>query len=105
MKIIEIFWWSRYHTLVENEKEFELQKSQKVTTAFFPQQYFSHHPNYGTVMQFGKVNLARIYTVNCRALESVAERSSLKAATLIDKMVKVAYGMLAFMNQDIEYKS
>eukprot|EP00061_Rhincodon_typus_P000495 g11892.t1 len=65
------------------------------------------------VIHFGRTNLKAEYRVNGKILGSVEEqrdlgvhvRSSLKAATQVDGVVKEAYGVLAFINRGIEFKS
>ena len=55
----------------------------------------------------------RNYTVNGRTLRSIDRQRdlgvhvhrSLKVATQVDKVVKKAYGMLAFIGRGIEYKN
>ena len=65
------------------------------------------------VLHFGRNNPNRTYRVNGRALRNAVEQrdlgitvhSSLKVESHVDRVVKKAFGMLAFINQSIEYKS
>ncbi|XP_059510326.1 adenylate kinase 2, mitochondrial isoform X1 [Stegostoma tigrinum] len=65
------------------------------------------------VMHFGRSNLNAEYRIKGRILGSVEEQrdlgvqvhSSLKVPTQVDKVVKKAYGVLAFINRGIEFKS
>eukprot|EP00061_Rhincodon_typus_P015858 g43775.t1 len=64
-------------------------------------------------MHFGKANQGRTYTLNGKVLGSVAEQrdlgvqvlSSLKVESQVDRAVKKAFSMLAFIGQCIENKS
>ena len=65
------------------------------------------------VMHFGRLNQGRTYSVNGRALVRVTEQrdlgvqvhSSLKVESQVDRVVKKAFGMLGFIDQNIEYRS
>ncbi|XP_062906374.1 uncharacterized protein LOC134347835 [Mobula hypostoma] len=67
----------------------------------------------GEVLHFGRTNQNRTYMVNGRALKNAVEQrdleimlhSSLKVESHVDRVVKKAFGMLAFINQSIEYRS
>eukprot|EP00061_Rhincodon_typus_P008102 g30429.t1 len=64
------------------------------------------------VLHFGRSNVKEKYTVNDRTLNTIEAQkdlgvqvhSSLKVATQVEKVVKKAYDMLAFIGQGIEYK-
>ena len=64
-------------------------------------------------MHFGRSNTDRKYTVNGRTLKSIDRQRdlgvqvhrSLKVATQVEKVVKKAYGMLAFIGRGIEFKN
>eukprot|EP00061_Rhincodon_typus_P002509 g17743.t1 len=65
------------------------------------------------VLPFRRSNVKERDTVNGRTLNSrdvqkdlgAQVRSSLKVATQVDRVVKNEYGMLAFIVQEIEYRS
>eukprot|EP00061_Rhincodon_typus_P018572 g47793.t1 len=65
------------------------------------------------VLHFGKANQDKTYTLNAKVPGSVAEQrdlraqvhSSLKVESQVDKIVKMVFGMLAFIGQCIEYRS
>eukprot|EP00061_Rhincodon_typus_P015981 g43948.t1 len=64
------------------------------------------------VLHFGKASQGRTYTLNGKVLGSVTEQrpwtaghSSLKVDSQVDRIVKKAFGVLAFIGQCIEYKS
>ena len=71
------------------------------------------NPDKCEVVHFGRSNACRNYTVNARTLKSIDRQRdlsvhvhrSLKVAMQVDKIVKKAYSMLAFIGQDIEYKN
>ena len=64
-------------------------------------------------MHFGRSNTDRKYTVNGRTLKSIDRQRdlgvqvhrSLKVAMQVEKVVKKAYGMLAFIGRGIEFKN
>eukprot|EP00061_Rhincodon_typus_P009573 g33185.t1 len=64
------------------------------------------------VLHFGEANKGMTYTFNGRALRRVTElrnlgvqvRSSLKVEPQVDRVVKKAFGTLAFIGQCIEYR-
>jgi len=64
-------------------------------------------------MHFGRSNRTRTYSVNGRALGRVIEQSdrgvqvysSLKVESQVDRVVKKVFGMLSFIDQNIEYRS
>jgi len=65
------------------------------------------------VIHFGRANLNVDYRVNGRVLRNVEEQRdlgvhvqrSLKVASQVDRPVKKAYRVLAFINMGIEFKS
>ncbi|XP_059843914.1 P-selectin glycoprotein ligand 1 isoform X2 [Hypanus sabinus] len=65
------------------------------------------------VLHFGRTNQGRTYKVNGRTLRSAVEQrdlgiqiqNSLKVVSQVDRVVKRAFGILAFINQNIEYKN
>ena len=65
------------------------------------------------VLHFGTSNKGRTYTVNGRPLGSVVEQrdlgvqvlGSLKVESQVDKVVKKAFGTVAFISHSIEYGS
>ena len=67
------------------------------------------NPGRCEVLHFGRPNVKGEYTVNGRTLNSIDVQrdlgaqvhKSLKVATQIDRMVKKAYGMLAFIGRGI----
>ncbi|MDZ1603208.1 reverse transcriptase family protein, partial [Klebsiella pneumoniae] len=71
------------------------------------------NPEKCEVVHFGRTNKNAKYWVNGRVLGSVEEQRdlgvyvhrSLKVATQVDRAVKKAYGVLAFINRGIEFKS
>ncbi|XP_072335049.1 multiple inositol polyphosphate phosphatase 1b isoform X1 [Scyliorhinus torazame] len=71
------------------------------------------NPEKCEVVHFGRTNMNVEYRVNGRVLGNVAEQrdlgvyvhTSLKVATQMDRAVKKAYGVLAFINRGVEFKS
>jgi len=71
------------------------------------------NPDKCEVMHFGRSNAGRKYTVNGRTLKSIDRQKdlgvqvhrSLKMAAQVNKVVKKAYGMLAFISRGIEFKN
>ena len=71
------------------------------------------NPDKCEVMHFGRSNTDRKYTVNGRTLKSIDRQRdlgvqihrSLKVAMQVEKVVKKAYGMLAFIGWGIEFKN
>ena len=71
------------------------------------------NPDRCEVMHFGRSNTNRKYTVNSRTLKSIARQRdlgvqvhrSLKVAMQVEKVVKKAYCMLAFIARGIEFKN
>ena len=65
------------------------------------------------ILHFGRTNQSRTYRVNGRTLKSAVEQrdlgiqvqNSLKVTSQVDRVVKSAFGTLAFINWSIEYKS
>ena len=65
------------------------------------------------VMHFGRSNVDGKYTVNGRTLKNIDRQRdlgvqifrSLQVATQVEKVVKNAYGMLAFIGRGIELKN
>lgn len=65
------------------------------------------------MLHFGRTILGRTYTVNGKELRSVKEQRDLgvqihcplKVVLQVDRVVKAAFGILAFINQSIEYRS
>jgi len=65
------------------------------------------------VMHFGRSNTDRKYTVNGRTLQSIDRQRdlgvqvhrSLKVAMQVEKVVKKAYSMLAFIGRGTEFKN
>ncbi|XP_055489927.1 uncharacterized protein LOC129696245 [Leucoraja erinacea] len=65
------------------------------------------------VLHLGRTNQNRTYMVNGRELKNAGEQrdlgitvhSSLKVESHVDRVVKKAFGVLAFINQSIEYRS
>ena len=64
-------------------------------------------------MHFGRSNAGEKYTVNGRTLKSIDRQRdlgvqvhrSLKVAIQMEKVVKKAYGMLAFIGRGTEFKN
>ena len=71
------------------------------------------NPDKCEVIHFGRNNLESEYVMNGRTLGKTDEQrdlgvkvhKSLKAAGHVDRVVKKAFGMLAFISRGIEYKS
>ena len=71
------------------------------------------NPDKCEVMHFGRCKLDRKYTVNSRTLKSIDRQRdlgvqvhrSLKVAMQVEKVVKKAYGVLAFIGRGIEFKN
>jgi len=65
------------------------------------------------ILHFGRTNQSRKYRLNGRTLKSAVEQrdlgiqvqNSLKVTSQVDRVVKSAFGTLAFINRSIEYKS
>lgn len=65
------------------------------------------------VMHFGRMNVRRMYTVNGKTLNGINMQrdlgaqihSSVKMAAHVDRVVKKTYGMHAFIDAGIVYKS
>ena len=71
------------------------------------------NPDKCEVIHFGRTNLNVDYRVKGRVLKNVEEQRdlgvhihrSLKVATQVDRAVKKAYGVLAFINRGLEFKN
>ena len=71
------------------------------------------NPDKCEVINFGRSNSGGSYKVNGRTIRSIDTQRdlfmqvqrSLKVAAQVEKVVKKAYGMLAFIGRGIEYKS
>ena len=71
------------------------------------------NPDKCEVMYFGRFNSGGSFQINGRTIRSIDTQKdlgvqlhrSLKVAAQVEKVVKKAYGMLAFIGWGIEYKS
>ena len=71
------------------------------------------NPDKCEVMHFGRSNTDRKYTVNGRTLKSIDRQRdlgvqvyrSLKVAMQVEKVVKKAYSVFAFIGRGIEFKN
>ena len=100
--------------VVDNEEDFQsLQSDLGQLEKWAERWQMEFNADKCEVLHLGRTNQNRTYMVNGRELKNTVEQrdlgitvhSSLKVESHIDRVVKKAFGMLAFINQSIEYRS